>query len=255
MQYRWRGISSVNEFLHAAATGEIPVHTKTIEPNRYCYWKTVKDFSNKFVKSMKNIIVKKDELTTEMIHESTFFQHDYYEYFAQVPMRSVYEMLLVGSSELSTMYLLEGYRDGRFLTAKDLKEQEKTEEKLIAYFDPEDSFFPKCLTLKIEDLVVLGSVLLSIDLKDLEERLEEKRELKEIKQRQVKFNARRENSDLKLIAALKEIILEQTDLKSQEQIIDFIRCDDRFKHIFGLRERTIQDRFSLGNIALKDDGD
>ncbi|MDO5674272.1 MAG: hypothetical protein Q4G66_05055, partial [bacterium] len=46
----------------------------------------------------------------------------------------------------------------------------------------------------------------------------------------LKADRRRESSDLKLIATLKEIILERTELKSQEQIIDFIESDERFKN-------------------------
>ncbi len=67
--------------------------------------------------------------------------------------------------------------------------------------------------------------------------------------------SRAEKTDLKIIGALVSIVREQTDLKSQAQIIDHIINQDQFKRIPGLSSRTMQDRFSQANTALKDAGD
>ncbi len=62
-------------------------------------------------------------------------------------------------------------------------------------------------------------------------------------------------TNLKLIAALMTIILEKTEMKNQTAIIDHIKKDHRFKHISGIKERTIQERFSQANTELKAAGD
>ncbi len=87
------------------------------------------------------------------------------------------------------------------------------------------------------------------------ERLNVTKELDKSTRNRKANDNRYERNNLKLIAALKDIILEKTELKSQADIIDFINNDHRFKHISGLQERTIQDRFSQANTALKDAGD
>jgi len=66
---------------------------------------------------------------------------------------------------------------------------------------------------------------------------------------------RAENTDLRIIGALKTIIMENTGMKSQADIIESITNDDRFKRIPGLSERVIQDRFSQANTSIKDAGD
>jgi hypothetical protein len=64
-----------------------------------------------------------------------------------------------------------------------------------------------------------------------------------------------EKTDLKIIAALVSIVREQTDLKSQAQIIDNIIKHDQFKRIHGLSERTIGGRFALAKKAIEAAGD
>jgi hypothetical protein len=68
-------------------------------------------------------------------------------------------------------------------------------------------------------------------------------------------NKREEKTDLKIIGALVSMVREQTDLKSQAQIIDHIINNDQFKPIPGLSSPTIQGRFALANKALEDAGD
>lgn len=74
-------------------------------------------------------------------------------------------------------------------------------------------------------------------------------------QQKKSVSKREEKTDLKIISALVSIVREQTDMKSQAQIIDHIINHDQFKRIPGLSSRTIEGRFALANKALEDAGD
>lgn len=251
VQYGWRGVTSVDEILHAAAVGTIPLHVR-VESDCFCYLRTMQQYFKKLLVFTKYLIEKKADIDTSEFREAFSFKHDYSSLFAQVPHTALLKMVFNGSQEVATNFLIEHSFEK---SSVGLLEAEEYDDIAIVSFDPDEDIFYDDIFLHQNDFIVLASTVLAVELHDINERINEKEEIAKNIQNNKAPSDREEKTNMKLIAALKTIILEKTELKSQADIINFIKNDHRFKHISGIKERTIQERFSQANTELKDAGD